>query len=783
MTRSLRIIGILIVMAVAYCMQSLPVDGGEFSPRIGIVISKPAYEHRWSITQMSSHGWAGIAHLAGIPYDCLYLDELTESGIAEYNALVITQCTYVERSRYPAIAAMLEKYIASGGNIIIDGPLALYDANGAAITDSGGEMLPGMRFSGFHGNSSYRIQVTNDRHFITRPYLHAMFVTQHLANGLNILSFTEENNPLLSITDGVRTFPYLSARDSGKSRVLLVSDFATYAGASSLFRNVDPQVFYKNELFNILIRGLQWVVYGDTDRPIPAPQLSNANLTSVVRLDADASGNLDAQIRTINYLVDLAKETGVVPVYAWVSSNATRAGWQELAPLGRKIEEVGGRIGTHSKFHRIDANMTPGRWVEELDGSIEEIEFNTADYGYPVMGVEYMINPGNTIRMKDYDEVSRRMSFYMTHGFEQDMPIGFGNLTWFTGEERNFVVINNTPSPDYQWFNDPTWSYTTAQITAYQESIYDHLYNSIGRGLVYNQMWHDYAITTQPQSPKNRIINESNIAIYDAMKAKFATTDIYAPEPAELGHKIRAMKQWNYTWNSDDNGIDFTLDLTNVSLDDIADNTGGMGLRIDNTPKFIQSVSINGTPHFAFGDRIVVLPNLRQDRNIIRVELGDSPSTEPRLIYASKHITGVIRNDRELHVSVNSKTTARLAFYTPAPAVLMNTDRQEWNRHGDRRLSGSIDSGRTVVLIQPELHTFGITFANVAITGFNESEKCADLRIDSGTVADAQIRFISGHPPVKVTYNNKEVGFSVKGAETTVSLPVSETVSTLTIHF
>ncbi len=783
MKRSLQITGILILIYAVCFRQLLPAQEIEFNPRIGIVISESSYEHRWSITQMSSHGWAGIAHLAGIPYDCLYLEEITEQAIAGYDALILTQCTYVERSMHTTLAGILEKYIATGGNIIIDGPLALYDAKGTAITESGGEMLPGILFSGFHGNSSYRIRVHDYQHPITRPYRHATYVTQHLANGLNILMFSDNNDPLLNVTDGERTYPYLSARDNGTSRTLLVSDFATYAGASSLFRNADPQVFYKNELFNVLIRGLQWIVYGDIDRPIPAPQLSNANLTSIIRLDADASGNLDAQIRTIHYLADLAKETGVVPVYAWVSSSATRAGWQELAPLGRRIEELGGRIGTHSKYHRIDANMTPERWVDELDGSIEEIEFNTGDYGYPVQGVEYMINPGNTIRMKDYDEVSRRMSFFMTHGFEQNMPVGFGNLTWFTGGERNFVVINNTPSPDYQWFNDPTWSYTTAQITAYQESIYDHLYNSIGRGLVYNQMWHDYAISTLPQSPKDRIINENNIAMYDAIKAKFTATDIYAPEPAELGQKIRAMKQWNYTWKQRDGGIDFTLDLSNVSADDIAENTGGMGLRLDNTREYIQSVSMNGKPYYAFGDRMVILPNLGKERNSIRIELGDSPAAEPRLIYASKHVTDVFRNDRELHVTVQAKTTARLAFYTHTPAVLVHTDQQEWNGSGDRRFSASIGSGGTVILVQPERHAFGITFSNAAINGFNESDAGSELQISAGSTTDPQIRFVSDRVPVRMTYNNAEIGFTVRGAETTVLLPASDTASILTIHF
>jgi len=732
---------------------------------------------------MSAHGWTGIAHLAGIPYDCLLLEEITTIDLSQYDALILTQCSYVQRSEKGEITESIETYMAQGGNIIVDGPFTVYDENGAVITDSEGEMLPGIHYAGFYGNSAFRLQVANDIHFITYPYERQMFVSQHLANGLNILSFGGEGYELIRFTDGTRSYPYLSVRESHGSRVMLVGDFASYSGASSLFRNVDPQVFYKNEVFNLLIRGLQWIIYGNTENPIPVPQLSNANLTSVIRLDADVSGNLDAQIRTINYLVDIARETGVVPLYAWVSSSATRAGWQELAPLGRKIEEVGGRIGTHSKYHRIDANMTPERWVEELDGSIEEIEFNTADYGYPVLGVEYMINPGNTIRMKDYDEVSRRMSFFMTHGFEQDMPVGFGNMTWFTGDEKNFVVVNNTPSPDYQWFNDPTWSYTTAQITAYQEAIYDHLYSSVGRGLVYNQMWHDYAITTLPQSPKSRIINESNIAMYDAMKAKFASTDIYAPEIEELGHKIRAMKQWNYSWTGDGNLIEFVLDLSDILLDEIAENTGGMGLRVDNTRKYIHRVTINGLPYFSFGDRMIVLPNLRKEKNTIRIELADRPSAVSRLTYSSKKISESVQINQDLYVSVDSKTKARLAFYTKSPAVLLNVDWQQWNGKGDNGLHCELGSSRTVILKHSDLYAFGVMYSNILISGMHEAKNSIELQVESNAIPDPLIRFTSEKRPLSILYNNKEINFEVRGNQTSVKIPATEFLSTIKINF
>ena len=116
---------------------------------------------------------------------------------------------------------------------------------------------------------------------------------------------------------------------------------------------------YANELWNAMIRAVQWASYGDVDVPFPAPQVSNANLTAVVRFDGDNSGDLNYQLKTLNFLTGVAQDTGVVPLYTWVSSFVKKAGWDKLAPPGKRLENLGGEIGTHSKFHEIDRKMTP----------------------------------------------------------------------------------------------------------------------------------------------------------------------------------------------------------------------------------------------------------------------------------------------------------------------------------------------------------------------------------------------------------------------------------------
>jgi hypothetical protein len=754
------------------------------NPRVGIVISKTSFDQRWGVTQMAAHGWAGIANLAGIPYDCLFLEDLTSQvDLSKYQSLIIGQCTYVTEKDYQSFSAVLKHYLEKGGNLIIDGPLATHDEQAQERDHTTLDDLIGISYKGFKGNSLSRVKLNSNQHYITRPFENQQFITQHLVNGLNILDFVEGSHVLLITGDEKNSYPFLTVREDLKNRIILVSDFSTWAGVPSFFRNVQPQVFYRNLIFNVLIRALQWSVYGDIASPIPVPQLSNANLTAIIRLDADVSGNLNVQVATINYLTALAKETGVVPVYGWVSSAATKAGWQDLAPLGKKIEEVGGEIGTHSRFHRIDREMTEKRWKEELDDAVQEIEFNMSDYDYPIGKVDFFINPGNTIYMNNYQEIAKRFSFYMTHGFEQDMPLGYGNLTWYTGPYKNFVVLENIPSPDYQWFYDPTWSYTTQQITAFQEAIFDHLFENIQRGVLYNQMWHDYSITSQSQYGKDRIMNENNIAMYDALKAKFATRDIYCPTPVELTNKLLSMAQWNYRWKSSGNNLELTIDFSRALTDTLPFFTGGMGIKIDNTNQYIQKVIINGKDHWAFNERVVILPNLKKGTNSIMISLGAIRCNDQRLIYVSSLMPEVRKRGDDLEVAVLTKSKARVKFYSHSPVVLINSDAQEWNRNGNSLLSAYVNSDRTISLRKLDGSQFLLNNSTVPIKDLKQSKGGVSLTIAPAIENVREIIFQSQKAPAKVTFGTQNLEVIKGYVEYKVVLPEYSTTTDLTISF
>lgn len=160
------------------------------SPRIGIVIDETSYKQRWGITQMTAHGWAGIANLAGIPYDCLFLNDLPKNQqLSRYTALVLAQCSYVEEKLYPQMVSSLKKYLSTGGHLIIDGPLAIYDESAQSRKHDDLDSLLGIEYTGFKGDSTYRIKINSIDHYITRCYEPNQFITQHLVNGLNIFSF------------------------------------------------------------------------------------------------------------------------------------------------------------------------------------------------------------------------------------------------------------------------------------------------------------------------------------------------------------------------------------------------------------------------------------------------------------------------------------------------------------------------------------------------------------------------------------------------------------------
>jgi len=768
------------------CGTAFAASASFAQPRVAIFLSKTSYHHDWETSQLAGHGWVGIATLAGIPYDTLFVEEMpSDQELSKYSTLVFAQMTLVDDATYSQVVLRLRAYLAGNHSVILDGPLATKDENDKERDHHALDDLLGLEYKGLMGGTENRIRVASNDHYVTRGFEVSQFLTPVLASATNVLQPKSGGGVLLVSTDGQHSFPYLSCATLGSSRVVLVSDFGTSAGAGTFFRNDPPQVAYANQLWNAMIRAVQWASYGDVDVPFPAPQVSNANLTAVVRFDGDNSGDLNYQLKTLNFLTDVAQDTGVVPLYTWVSSFVKKAGWDKLAPLGKHIEDLGGEIGTHSKFHEIDRKMTPDRWREELDGSVEEIEQNMQAQGFPIRKIRSMINPGDTIPMEDYGEVAARFSFYMTHGLEQSVPLGFGNMTWFTGANKDFVLLENSPHPDYQWFYDPTWSYTTAQITANEEAIFDHMFHNVGRGVIFNEMWHDYSISSAPvhEGKDKRITNENNFPFYEAIKTKWGTFPIYCPEPQELAQKLRAMAQWNYSWKASDDTIEMTLDLSSLRRNDTAESLGGMGVRVENTRKFIQSVLIDGSVHPAFDDRLLILPNLTPGKkHTITIKLGTQPTSAPHLTYVSKLMTDVEPAPLGLVFNVKAKSKARFAVAVVEPAIALNADWQEWD-DSNGHIKGFVRSDRKVELARISTAGFHLTRANLPILAVKEKPGTLALRLAAPGQEAPQVSLRSYRQLSRATLGGRDLKVRDIGRTYELELPSFTKESELVLYF
>jgi hypothetical protein len=750
------------------------------------VISKTSFENDWRATQMAAHAWTAMAHLAGVPYDTLLLEDVADHDLARHSAVILVRCSSVSTRVYQGLIRTLRNYLAAGGNIIVDGPIAASDEKGHARDPKELYAVLALENKGLHDNVGQRLRVAESSHYITRNFRPGEFLTQNLGGGLQILKFKSLSQLLVASTDGKTSYPYLSTTELNKNRLILISELGDARGAAGLFQNLEPRGFYPNRFFDVLIRSIYWVVYGDLKMPLPAPQLTNADLTAIVRLDADASADLRVQTKTIAYLIAVAKETGALPVYAWVSSRAMKAGWKALSGLGKGLQEVGGSVASHSRSHFLSRDVTGDLAKAELDGSTEEIESQMRTHGSSIGKIRVFVNPMVTIKMDSYSHIAERFSLFMTHGFEQQSALGYGSMSWFSrNSKKPLVVVNSTPMGDFQWFYDPEWSYTTAEATAYQEAIFEHMYHHISRGVLFNQMWHDYAVSSRYKKryfdwlpfPKHRIRNADNRPLYDAMQRKFASHAIYFPDVDDLSNKMNAMAKWNYSWRFSKDRLEIRLSVP----EDVRPFIGGMGIRIENTSNCIQSVVINGKRHYAFRDKLVILPNLSREENVIVISLGRVPSPDSRLTFVSKRMPMIQKTRDGLETTILTKSKGRVSFKVREPSILLNADWQEWNQNGDRILNGYVTTDRRLILKALGNPAFVVSKATVPVVGLRESREGLKFALDRPIESERSLAFSYPQPPQRVEFNGQPLTYLSHGYDYYVTLPEFTEKSELTI--
>jgi hypothetical protein len=311
------------------------------------------------------------------------------------------------------------------------------------------------------------------------------------------------------------------------------------------------------------------------------------------------------------------------------------------------------------------------------------------------------------------------------------------------------------------------------------------MFHDVGRGVIFNEMWHDYSISSAPvhEGKDKRITNENNFPFYEAMKTKWGTIPIYCPEPQELAQKLRAMAQWNYSWKASDSALEMTLDLSTLRRSDTADSLGGMGIRVENTRKFIQSVLIDGRVHPAFDDRLLILPSLAPvKKHTITIKLGAQPTTAPHLTYLSKLMTEATPTPNGLAFKVKAKSKARFAVAVAGPAIALNADWQEWN-DSNAHIRGFVRSDRRIKVVNMSAAGFHLTRANLPVLAVNEKPGTLTLRLAAPGAEPPQVSLRSDRQLGRATLGGQNLKMRRIGRTYELELPLFTEESELILYF
>ena len=618
-----------------------------------------------------------MANLAGLPYETLFVEDLTEKKVDESSLLVLSQCLYLTGDEYALVDRAVRRMVEAGKGVVVDGPVGLYDQDEEVRKDRPVDKYLGINYQFDAPVEGFRLRVADNDHFITGPYHMDQALSNLLAESLPVLTVTG-GRTLVNVTDDIQTYPYISVLKKGEGKVAVLDGLSAKACISASFKNYNPKGFFPSEVYPTLTRLFQWCQWGDVNTPFPSLLLSDGGMTAIIRLDGDGSISAPSMVQCMDYLIDLANETGVQSVFSYVSAWAERSGWHFYVDRARQMQEQGSVIGTHTKDHRLDGLKTDEQFSEQLDGTKKQIREAHIARGYDTGEIRYLINPGNTLAMHNYHQVAKRFDMFMTHGLDQFLDVTYGNMTWFTGGIQ-LPVLGDSPSPDYQWFYDSTWSHTTPEIANYQNLILNHFCSGIGNGVVFDLMWHDYGMSNieyagprfirRVKDEGTRIINDNNWELYETTRNFWATHDIYCPEPEELVAKMKFLSNAAYEWRCEDGALVMDIRFDAENFGKYAKYIGGMAVGVNNTGKPIRRVEIDGKPHAAFSDTKVILPCPADSKMTVKVFFDGAPA--PRLEYTSKILKSIANTAAGLEAEVVDHSVARMKFRLTEPSVVL----------------------------------------------------------------------------------------------------------------
>ena len=723
--------------------------------KVAVVISKTSYRIAESETGSAGKAWTAVANLAGLPYETLFVEDLKEEALDTYSLLVLSQCLYLTDAEYALVDKAVRHFVEAGKGVVVDGPTGLYDHEEEFRKDRTLDTYLGMRYQYDVPMDGFRLRVADNDHFITGPYQADQALSNLLTASLPVLSVSAPSRTLVSVTNDIHTYPFASILKKGKGKVAILDGLSAKTCIGTSFKNYDPKGFFPSEVYPLLMRTLQWCQWGDVTTPFPSLLLSDGDMTAIIRLDGDGSIYAPSMVQCMDYLIDLAEETGVQSVFSFVSSWATRAGWHFFVDRARQMQEQGSVIATHTMHHRLEGLRTEEEFTTQLDGSRQEIRENLSARGFDPGKIRYLINPGNTLAMHQYHQVAKRYDLFMTHGLDQNLEVTYGNMTWFT-DGIQLPVIGDSPSPDYQWFYDPTWSHPTAEIANYQNMILEHYASQIGNGVILDLMWHDYGmsnilyagprfISRLPQG--TRVFNEDNWELYETTRNFWATHNIYCPEPEELAAKMRFLSNAAYQWRWENGVLVMDIRFDAETFGKYAKYVGGMAVAVNNTAIPIRRVEIDGKPHAAFSDNKVILPCPADARMTVKVFFDGA--TVPRLEYTSKILKAIAATPEGLEAEVTDRSVARLRFRLTEPSVVVGASSYTVAHDGSTVACRMEGSGKVTVAANPT--PIRILSSTLPITKFQPAGKGAKVTVKANGKRHNRLVYVdaSGNRMVK----------------------------------
>ncbi len=516
-----------LLSGIVLCLTILVTTSTLAEQRIGIVYSQPTakkFFDEFAYTQLFM-AMQHQARMAGIPYDLLSEDDLTNANtIAKYNALVIPAMQYVTASKLSAIENAIDQAIINNGiGLIVAGDLMVYSEDGTILPGNPYSRMNrwlNIRYSSSMNNVAMTVRANDVNHPAMRNYAANEAILNYNPMWAN------SYQPFIGTTANI-----LATLHVGNQ---------TNNGVIALRVGSNRHVHFSNDQIladgNLVWSSLQWVVYGD-NTPIGLT-LSRDNSIFISRNDMDASmfaSDLPlTEIPLLELLKTWRQNYNFVGSYYINLGNNPAAGeytdWTISAPLYKNYITLGNEIGTHSWTHPY--------YTSRLSPTELEFEFNQSravinrQLGIEMLGAAIPGNPENLAvdqQIAQYFDYITGRSSVKGSGY----PGAFGRQ--YPDSKSLYFSLNM--SPDYtlvQWLGN-----TAAQAETIWRNEYNALLKHASQPIIH-WLWHDYGptISAAPNGPYTVEMFTNVIAMAFNQGSEFVTLE-------ELQQRIRTFEATN----------------------------------------------------------------------------------------------------------------------------------------------------------------------------------------------------------------------------------------------